>query len=517
MFCMIFAAIGPAPLQAVQDNGNYNITDPGASISNWTSGWPGTGIDGWSYVGQVNGASGTYLGNGWVITAAHVGAGNFTLGGITYSLLGGTATPIGSNADMLLFQVASPPALPPLVLAQLPPVAFAAGLTGDTVVIIGYGGGHGKAWGLNTVTGINLPLPLSGWSTTDFDAIYGTTTIGSQSVTNHAILVTGDSGGGDFIFDASTSKWELAGINEATGGASYFEQINAYVQQILDVTGIPAPPVITQMPHGTSIILGSPISLPVTANGSSPLAYQWYKDGSAISGATAATLTISNASAGDSGSYYVTVTNSYGTVSSPVVNATVAPLFLTSLPNPQPAVIGQPLQYFITADGPGPFTYQWQLDGTPISGATGSSYTVDDPTAGSTGNYSVEVSNVLGSVTSNQSQLVPVVSQQITDIGQSATFTANPSGEGPFTYQWQFNGENINSATDQSYTVSNAQSNQSGIYTVVIESPDGSTSASFSLIVPSAVPAMPPWGLATLVLLNLVVGSVRLIEAKRHQ
>ena len=76
-------------------------------MANWTSGWGGPEITGWDYVGQVNGASGVYLGNGWVLTAAHVGAGNFTVAGLSYAFVGGSATSItngnGTTADLLLF------------------------------------------------------------------------------------------------------------------------------------------------------------------------------------------------------------------------------------------------------------------------------------------------------------------------------------------------------------------------------------------------------------------------------
>src|SRR5262249_11495973 len=44
---------------------------------------------GWDYVGTIVGGSGVFLGNYagsyWVLTAGHVGAGTFTLGGMTYA------------------------------------------------------------------------------------------------------------------------------------------------------------------------------------------------------------------------------------------------------------------------------------------------------------------------------------------------------------------------------------------------------------------------------------------------
>jgi hypothetical protein len=50
-------------------------------------------------------------------------------------------------------------------------------------------------------------------------------------------------------------------------------------------------------------------------------------------------------------------------------------------------------------------SYQWNFNGTAINGATSSSYSLSNTQSGSAGNYTVIVSNVMGSVTSNQAAL----------------------------------------------------------------------------------------------------------------
>ncbi len=153
------------------------------------------------------------------------------------------------------------------------------------------------------------------------------------------------------------------------------------------------------------------------------------------------------------------------------------------------------------------------LNGAAISGATGSSYSITTVGSGSAGNYSVEVSNAYGSMTSNASDLEPIVSQQSIESGQSATFTASPGGGGPFTYQWQFNEANLSGATGQSYTINDAQPGQGGIYTVIITGPGGNTSSSYNLVVNSPqtgdVPALPRGALALLALLLVLAGAHR--------
>src|SRR5271170_6434745 len=86
------------PVWGVENNGAYIKTQPTISqVPNWTIGWPGTGVTGWNYVGSIGSASAVYLSNGWVITAAHVGAGNFVLGSTTYNMVPGSVRPISNT------------------------------------------------------------------------------------------------------------------------------------------------------------------------------------------------------------------------------------------------------------------------------------------------------------------------------------------------------------------------------------------------------------------------------------
>ena len=75
------------------------------------------------------------------------------------------------------------------------------------------------------------------------------------------------------------------------------------------------PPVITGQPQSGAYFSGSPGSLSVTVQGVN-LAYQWFKNGTAIAGATSSTFTIAALAASDSGTYRVKVSNPVGAVDS---------------------------------------------------------------------------------------------------------------------------------------------------------------------------------------------------------
>ena len=76
-----------------------------------------------------------------------------------------------------------------------------------------------------------------------------------------------------------------------------------------------APPVITKQPLGGTYLPGVARTLSVMATGPN-LAYQWYKGTTALTGMTTNTLSFPSLSAGDVGTYSVTVTNVGGVVTS---------------------------------------------------------------------------------------------------------------------------------------------------------------------------------------------------------
>jgi hypothetical protein len=84
----------------------------------------------------------------------------------------------------------------------------------------------------------------------------------------------------------------------------------------------------------------------------------------------------------------------------------VAPSIATQ-PTNQQVVVGQTATFAVTATGTAPLSYQWQKSGTPIPGATASTYTTPATTAADNGSgFLVVVSNALGSMSSNTAKLI---------------------------------------------------------------------------------------------------------------
>jgi hypothetical protein len=83
------------------------------------------------------------------------------------------------------------------------------------------------------------------------------------------------------------------------------------------------PPAILTPPQSLTVSNGTTVNFTVAAAGSQPITYQWKFNGSAIAGATTATLVITNAQSANQGDYMVVVSNAVGILSSPAAHLTV--------------------------------------------------------------------------------------------------------------------------------------------------------------------------------------------------
>lgn len=103
-------------------------------------------------------------------------------------------------------------------------------------------------------------------------------------------------------YDARVRARNTTGVSDASSTAT----LN---------TVIAVGPTITRQPSNLSLTTGqttsTSLNVAATAGAGETLSYQWYKNGSAISGATSETFTVTtNAASGDAGTYYAVVTAS---------------------------------------------------------------------------------------------------------------------------------------------------------------------------------------------------------------
>jgi hypothetical protein len=162
-----------------------------------------------------------------------------------------------------------------------------------------------------------------------------TATVGSA--TSFVVTATGSAPlayrwrfNGETIPGAVSATLSLSGLQLANGGSYSVEVSNAFgwvtsAPALLTVTNGTGAPVISAQPQGQSAAQGATVILAVTASGGPPLAYQWYRDGVALTGQNASTLTLVSVTPAQSGVYAVAVSNPAGTTWSSEAGLTVLP------------------------------------------------------------------------------------------------------------------------------------------------------------------------------------------------
>jgi len=165
-------------------------------------------------------------------------------------------------------------------------------------------------------------------------------------------------------------------------------------------------PSITMQPANSTNLVGSSATFTVTAAGSTPLSYQWLKNGTAIAGATSTNFIIINVQTNDAGVYAVLVTNVFGSITSFNAILTVfAPPMILVQPTNQTVTLNNSTTFIVVAGGSTPLSYQWSFNGTNIFGATNNLLPLLGVQFSQAGVYAVAVTNAYGSVISSNAIL----------------------------------------------------------------------------------------------------------------
>jgi hypothetical protein len=268
--------------------------------------------------------------------------------------------------------------------------------------IAGSPGVTGSADGTGSAASFNGPAGVGVDSSGNVYVADSTnSTIRRVSPTAFVTTIAGQAGDADSIDGLATnSRLNTPGdVSIDNSGVVYVaDSRNSTIRRI--IPGLDEAPTFVAQPASQTVNVGSAAVLSFGLSGTAPFSFQWYLNGSPVSGATSPLYYIASAQPSDAGSYTVTVTNVDGSTTSAAATLDVqlpaGSPDITVQPQGGPLPNGGSVVLSIAVTGPGPFTFQWMLNGAPIAGATGISYTATAP-----GSYAVAVTNSVDTILSD--------------------------------------------------------------------------------------------------------------------
>lgn len=307
------------------------------------------------------------------------------------------------------------------------------------------------------------------------------------------------------IAGATSSSLVLTNIPLSDNNAGFSCRVSnacGAINSNVATLNVSEPILITQQPQSDEACPGQPYTLYIFTTGSNP-SYQWYRLSTGlIAGATNSTYSIGSFGAGDADTYYCTITNGCGTVTSNNAVITAGSEIVISNPAPLSLCEGQDATFTVTAAGTNP-VFEWRKNDVPLSddgriiGTKTNTLTIRNTIPGDEGTYNVIVNGNCGlpktstgaflDITARPVITVGPVPQTVCD-GQNASFSVtvavDPGDPAP-TYRWQKDGADIVPAeTASTLTITGATSADEGIFRCVITNGCGSiNSTSAELIV----------------------------------
>jgi hypothetical protein len=314
-------------------------------------------------------------------------------------------------------------------------------------------------------------------------AVIGSTGVGSSDITASAV---------------SGSSYPTPAL---TSGKTYTLTVTSAQNTVVSATCVvtPTPVTITPIVPANQTTAPGQLTFMATASGGLTNNLTWSASTGTFSGNVWTSPTTP-------GTYTITATSVDEPSVSVSTTSTISGPSITTQPVSQHVCTGSNIVLSVTASYVS--SYQWNFNGTPIAGATSSTYTIPAAAAGNAGNYSVTLTNGAGSVTSTVATIA--VGSQITSnptsvtilATQTATFSVTAQGLTPFAYQWfqipagSATGTAIPGATSNTYTTPpvDASFNGDQYYATITDScgttPLTSTSATLTVGTGNASPTI---------------------------
>ncbi len=321
---------------------------------------------------------------------------------------------------------------------------------------------------------------------------------------------------------ATTYQWKLNGVNvpSATSDTLVLTDIGWFdagtytlvaknsigettsLGAVLVVTS--APLITVQPPAVKPVAVNGTGTVSVTAVGTPPLTYQWFRGANKITGAIRSSFSFVKAQVAMEDLYHVVVTNGSGTATSTDVQLDVQdPPVITMHPVPLPgsldAATSPSFTFSVAATGTPTLNFQWQRNNIDIPGANASSYTVNGAGWLDAGVYRCVVTNAVGKAIS-KTATVSVISKPViitppidTKIARKGTGVLRvvAGGTPVLHYQWFKGASLLTGKTGATLSLPNADpATTDGDYSVAVTNVQGTATSSVAHVEVQDVPVI---------------------------
>lgn len=491
----------------------------------------------------VNVAAGTYIlrafdafGDGWnsgTVTVTAVAAGTTLWSGTytgrerqTNTCPGPTVPLVAANQDIARFNV-TVPCVPPTITAQ--PVSTVSSCSGLPLTLtVGSNLTSGTwEWFRDTISlGVQLTPTLSIASTTVNDngvyrcvlrdncnpatafttsAFSRVTIIGAPQITvqpaatrvvcesgNDTLRIRATGGGrtfqwlkdGSAIAGATDSNYVINNA-QSTSAGSYWCVVSgscapSATSTVTAVT-VAIRPRITAQPRPVDVCPGTNNTVSVSAVGNN-LAYQWYKDGLLINGATSSSLAFNNYDYSMNGQYYCVVRSDIPNPNNCAISVQSTTIRVSGFRPPvaslQPKSVevcnGGNATLVATFNGTG-LTYQWFKDGVAIAGQTANAIVIAGAKSTDAGRYVLVATGTCSFSTATDTVSVAVIARPgITKQPKAAVLTVGErlalsvEANDIRSIQWYKNDQPIKDATTANYSIASVVKSNAGYYSARI-------------------------------------------------
>ena len=272
--------------------------------------------------------------------------------------------------------------------------------------------------------------------------------------------------------DAATSVHHY-GSNGWDTVPTFFPGRGAFVY-LANQPRISISPLRLRLPQGDTAVFNA-----VILGGTAPASLQWRFQGAPIQGQNGNSLILPNIGPLAEGYYSVDAFFGSALVSSPQARLfVVLPPVIQQPPMPTTVVLGKPAKFSARAGGTPPLYYQWMHNGAAVTPfiENQTNYFIPSVTNTDAGNYGVAISNFAATIFSPAAPLDIIFppeilvhpTSQTVPVGQSVTLIVQADGTPRLLYQWKLNGNPIAGATNSTFTITNAQPDDSGSYRVTV-------------------------------------------------